>query len=121
MWRDQLNEQAEAAVFHLLESKDRFAGVEGILDDRSLPMFQFLRHELESRQIPYVGLESPKASWRGLVRAGFDQVFSIPEFLELAQQDDRAASSVVIVSDAGTLTVSELKPLAECITTQGGR
>ena len=115
-----LNEQTAAAVSHLLTSRDQYAGVEGLLDDRALPMYRCLRSQLQSHGIPHVGVESPRASWRGLARAGFEPVYSLPEFLKIPAEDN-VAGGLVIISDAGTIGTSEMHALVELISAQGGR
>ncbi len=113
--RGWLNAGQQAAVKHILGSRDRVTLVRGVAGTGKTTLEQELRDAFFEAGIPVAALAQSAAASRGVLReeAGFAEADTVARFLKDQQMQDGARGGVVLVDEASLLGTQDLRKLFE--------
>ena len=113
--REWLNPQQQAAVRHVLESRDRVILIRGAAGTGKTTMMQEAREAIEEAGI-HVHAFAPSASAsRGVLRGeGFDSADTVARLLADPKVQAEAADGVIWIDEAGLLGTRTMREVFEC-------
>jgi conjugative relaxase-like TrwC/TraI family protein len=113
--RAWLNPQQQAAVRHVLESRDRVILIRGAAGTGKTTMMQEAREAIEEAGIRVHAFAPSASASRGVLRGeGFESADTVARLLADPKVQAEAADGVIWIDEAGLLGTRTLKQVFEC-------